>query len=308
MNEPVAYWNGEWVPASAARVHVTDAGFVLGTTVAEQVRTFGGLLFRLDDHLERLMHSLAFLGLEPQIRRDQLARLGEEIVQQNYRLLSPGDDLGLSIVVTPGGYPTFGDLGLAKPTLCLHTYPLPFSFWADKYRTGQRLVTTDVQQVPEKCWPPGLKCRSRMHYFLADRQARNRDPEARALLLDAEGFVTEASTANILMYTEDEGLVSPPSNKILPGISLATATQLARDLGIPVGERDLTTDDIASADEVLLTSTSICVLPVTGFNGRPIGKGRPGKIAASILEAWSRQVGLDIVRQAERMGRRDRSD
>jgi branched-chain amino acid aminotransferase len=304
MQEPLTFMGGRWIPASAAVVPVGDAGFVLGVTVAEQLRTFAGRLFHLDDHLARLAHSLEIVGVDPGMTPDELARTAEELVARNHPLLAPGDDLGLSIVVTPGAYPTFAPPGPPQPTVCLHTYPLPFHLWAEKYRGGQSLATTAVRQVPPECWPVSLKCRSRMHYYLADRQARAADPQARALLLDAQGFVTEASTANLLIYRAGEGLISPPAAKILRGISLSVALELARRLGIAFTERDLTADDVASADEVLLTSTSICVLPATRFNGRPIASARPGTVFSRLMAAWGEMVGIDIVAQAERFAHR----
>ena len=228
MNEPVAFLNGRWIPASAAAVPVCDAGFVQGAAVAEQVRTFAGKLFRLDEHLARLAQSLEIVGLRPGMTSERFAAVAEELVASNYAILPPGDDLGLSIFVTPGTYPTYaaGET-TGTPTVCLHTYPLPFHLWAEKYREGQALVTTDVEQVSPRCWPAGLKCRSRMHYYLADKRAAALDPQARALLLDAQGFVTEASTANLLIYHAGRGLVSPPSAKILRGISLGVVRELA---------------------------------------------------------------------------------
>jgi len=306
MQEPLAYLNGRWIPASEAVVPVSDAGFVLGVAVAEQLRTFAGKLFRLDDHLARLAHSLEIIGLSTGMTAEQLARTAEELVARNHPLLAPGDDLGLSIVVTPGSYATFAPAGPTRPTVCLHTYRLPFHLWAEKYRSGQALATTAVQQVPAQCWPPSLKCRSRMHYYLADRQARAIDPQARALMLDAQGFVAEASTANLLIYRAGDGLISPPAAKILRGISLSAAVELARRLGIPTHQRDLTAADVASADEALLTSTSVCVLPAVRLSGRPIASGRPGAIFLRLLEAWSEMVGIDIVAQAERFA--DRAD
>jgi branched-subunit amino acid aminotransferase/4-amino-4-deoxychorismate lyase len=188
--------------------------------------------------------------------------------------------------------------------VCLHTYPLPFRLWAEKYRTGQILVTTDVEQVSPKSWPPWLKCRSRMHYYLADRQAARLQPGARALLLDAEGFVVEASTANVMIYTSDGGLASPPEHKVLQGISMREVHELAQRLGLPTAERELTPDDVAAADEVLLTSTPMCLLPVTRFDGRPIGDGVPGEVFRRLLAAWNDLVGIDIAAQAERFARR----
>ena len=300
MNKPLAFLNGQWIPESAAAVPVGDAGFVQGTTVAEQLRTFAGKIFHLDQHLARLGHSLEIIGLDPGMTLAQFGEVAQELVTRNHPLLTPGNDLGLSICVTPGPYPAYSPPGLTRPTVCLHTYPLPFRLWADKYHEGQTLVTTSIEQVPPHCWPTGLKCRSRMHYHLADKQAAAIDPRARALLLDAEGFVTEASTANLVIYNAAEGLVSPPSTKILHGISLAVAADLAQQFDIPAIERDLTTDDVALADEVLLASTPLCLLPVTQFNGRPIGSGQPGKVFHRLIAAWSAMVGVDIVAQAVR--------
>jgi branched-chain amino acid aminotransferase len=299
MNEPIALLNGQWIPAAAAAVPIDDAGFVQGTAIAEQLRTFAGKLFRLDEHLARLARSLQLIGVEPGMTLDELASAAEKLAAHNHALLPPGDDLGLSIVVTPGVYPTFATPGNTHPTVCLHTYRLPFHLCAKKYREGQRLVTTDVEQVSPRCWSPALKCRSRMHYYLADRQAAAIDPQARALLLDAQGFVAEASTANVLIYRTGEGLVSPPPSKILAGISLSVVAELAGQLGIPFAEHELTIDDVASADEVLLTSTSVCILPATQFNGHPIGSGRPGKAFSELITAWSKMAGLDVVTQAE---------
>ncbi|MBN1394855.1 MAG: aminotransferase class IV [Pirellulales bacterium] len=309
MKEPTAYIDGRWIPASAAAISVGDAGFVLGASVAEQLRTFGGKLFRLEDHLARLRRSLEIVGVDPGMGLGQIAEIAERLTAHNHRLLDPGDDLRLSIVITPGLHPAYGPprrrplketSSTPRPTVCLHAHPLAFHLWADRYRVGQALVATKIEQVPKSCWPAELKCRSRMHYYLADREAAAAEPGARALLLDARGFVAEASTANLLVLREGEGLISPPLEKILPGISLSTVQELAARLGIACSHRDLTVEDVATADEAILTSTSTCILPVTRLDGRPIGDGRPGNIFAQLLAAWGRMVGVDVAAQAER--------
>ena len=304
LSTPVAFLNGRIVPAEQAVVPVYDSGFVLGATVAEQVRTFGGRLFRLDDHLARLERSLRIVGVEPGISMAQLADMAREVASHNHALLDPEDDLGLAIFVTPGVYPTMmattrGNAP-AGPTVCVHTFPLPFQQWVETYRTGQSLVVSDVQQVPAGCWPAELKCRSRMHYYLADSKARRAEPGSRALLLDDEGYVLEASTANIVVFRRQEGLVSPPRDKILPGISVAVVAELAESLGIPYNCRDLTVDDVVTADEVMLCSTSPCVWPVASLDGRVITGEIPGPTQVRLLAAWSDLVGMDIRAQAER--------
>lgn len=305
-NAPLAYLNGRFVPAAEAVVPVTDAGFVLGVTASEQLRTLGGKLFALDEHLARLAGSLQVVGVPLPVGWPQLREAAEELAAHNRALLAEGDDLGLTIVVTPGIYATYRDDASAAsslasgPTLCLHTYPLPFRLWADKYERGEALATTSIQQVSAACWPRHVKIRSRLHYYLADRQAAAHNPPARALLLDAAGHVTETAAANVLVYRRAVGLLSPRYDSILPGISLGCLTTLCQAHGIALEERDLTPDDVAAADEVLLASTPYCLLPVTRFNDRPIGDGRPGEVFRKLLAAWSAQSGLDIAAQAKR--------
>ena len=305
MPRPVAYLNGQIVDAQAAVIPATDAGFVLGVTVAEQLRTFGGKLFRLDRHLQRLSHSLEIVGIDPGVPLAELGRVAEEMAARNHRLLDPDDDLGLSIFVTPGPYATFDTVApRSGPTVGIHTYPLPFHLWHDKYEAGQSLVVTDVMQVPSACWPAELKCRSRMHYFLADKKARQVEPGARALLLDASGQVVEASTANVLIFRANEGLISPPREAILPGVSVAVLAELAAGMKIPFVHRRLDPADIAAAGEVMLCSTSPCVWPVTRFSGQPIGNGRCGPVVKELLKKWSQLFGVEVAAQAARFARR----
>lgn len=304
MDRPIAYLSGRWLDATELVISPTDAGFVLGATVAEQLRTFAGRIFRLEDHLARLEHSLAAVGIDAGMSRRELAAVAERIVAHNCRLLAAGDDLGLSIFVTPGQFASYAPATPSSPTVCLHTYPLPFGLWAEKYRVGQSLVTTEVRQVPPQCWPPELKCRSRMHFYLADRRAAKIEPGARALLLDFDGFVTEASTANVLGWRAAEGLLMPRLEKILHGISQVAAIELAARLGVSASQRDLTPGDLAACDEVLLASTPLCLLPVTQLDGRAIGDGRPGEMFARLLRAWSELVGVDVVGQAAKFAQR----
>lgn len=304
---PLAYLNGLFIPAEQLAISVIDAGFVLGAAVTEQLRTFRGQIFRLQSHLARLWRSLEIIGVEPGLSQQEMADLARQLTAHNHRLLQPGDDLGLGIFITPGPYLSYsGRREEVRPTVCLHTYPLAFWLWAKKYRQGQALWVSSVQQVDSACWPTALKCRSRMHYYLADREAAQNDPDARAVLLDREGFVRETSTANIVVYRASEGLMSPPYEQILPGVSLETLFALADRLGIPKTFRPLRPEDLALADELMITSTPFCVLPVTRLQGRPVGGGAPGPIFQKLLQAWNEEVGVDIVGQAEQFAERNR--
>ncbi|MCA9267251.1 MAG: aminotransferase class IV [Planctomycetales bacterium] len=304
MTLPLAYLNGRLVDALSLSMPVYDAGFVLGATVTEQLRTFGGTLFRLEQHLERFFQSLAMIRVEVPYSRQSIVDMACDLAERNHQLLAAGDDLGLCIFATPGPYAAMAPPSAGGPVLAMHTFPLPFSQFAAKYRDGQRLAVSGVRQIPAATLPRALKCRSRMHYFLADQQVRDRDPAARAVLLDDDDSVLEATTANLLCYTKDEGLVSPPAERILPGISVAVAAELASELGVPLRHRDLSVADLLQADEILLTSTSMCVLPAVALNGQNVGDGRPGECFVRLVAAWSKAVGVDIVAQAQQFSQR----
>jgi len=143
-----------------------------------------------------------------------------------------------------------------------------------------------------------MKYRSRMHYYLADKEAQLVDGSAIALLLDLDGNVTETSGANFLIV-ERGAIVSPTLRNTLPGISRATVIELASKLGIPFVERDLQVYSVINADEAFLASTPYCLMPVTRINGVPIGDGRPGPVVRRLLDAWNELVGLDIYAQIQ---------
>jgi len=298
MQQPQVYLDGRLVSPEEARIPLEDLGFMLGTTATEQLRTFGGKLFHVDEHLARLRHSLEIVGLTDPVDLAPLADAAAQLAAANHTLLDPADDLALTMFVTPGLSPALAGGQPSRPRVCMHTFPLAFSQWAQKYEEGEHLVVTQVQQVSAACWPPELKCRSRMHYFLADREARLRHPGSRALLPDATGHVTEATTANILLFNLRQGIVVPPISRVLPGISLAMLHRLAQRSGLAWQERDLTPADVAHADEVMLSSTPFCLLPVTRLDGKLIGDGRPGEVYRSLLAEWSADVGTDIAAQA----------
>ena len=304
MNEPLAYLNGSFLPASRLTIPVWDTGFVQGVTIAEQLRTFRGELFRVNRHLERLAESLRLIGIALEQSAQDIQSVAEKLIASNRTLLDSGDELGLSLFVTPGPYRAFAPPDAHGPTLAMHTYPVAFASFADKYDQGERLVVSATRQIPNSCWPASLKCRSRMHYYLADREARLVDHDARALLLDQAGKISEASTANFIAYRRDTGFLSPPREKILPGVSVSTLEDLAKQFGEPFHFRDLTVDDVLSVDEAFLCSTSPCLLPVISISGRPIGNGKPGPMFRQMIDAWSQMVGVNIVDQAKRFANR----
>jgi branched-chain amino acid aminotransferase len=300
MPEPVVYLHGQFVPASQAHLNIYDAGVVLGATVTEMTRTFAGRLYRLEDHIARLFRSLKYTRLDIGMRPEELTARSRELVERNLALLAKGEELGLIHFVTPGEFSVYAGsaagTGPMKPTLCAHTFPLPFRLWSEGMARGVHVVTPSIRHVPPQCYDPKMKYRSRMHYYLADQEARLVDPAAIALLLDLDGNITETSGANFLIV-EKGAVVSPTLRNILPGISRQTVIEFSGKLGIPFVERDIQLHNVMNADEAFLSSTPYCLLPATKINGVPIGDGHPGPIFRRLLAEWSQLVGLDIAGQ-----------
>jgi len=298
MHGETAYFNGEWIPSSELRIAVDDAGFLLGATATERLRTFRGQVFRLEEHLARLRRSLEIMGLDRDAVTSEVAQALPDFLHRNQGLIDPGDDWAIIAFATPGSALR------GRPTVCVHGYPLPFRQWAPQFETGVPVVVSQFRQVPTSCWPAELKCRSRMHYYLADREAAARQPGARAIVLDQDGYVAEATTANVLVHREGEGLVSPPHEHILFGVSLGVVKELAANLNVPFTMRPLTVEEFGTANEAMLASTSICVLPIIECNGERIGNGQPGPVYRRLIAAWSDLVGVDIPAQARRFADR----
>jgi branched-chain amino acid aminotransferase len=295
---PIALFNEDIVPQGQLHIELDDIGFVMGTTISERLRTFGGQLFQAEEHFSRLALSLESLGLASVELLSRVQTAAVDIVAHNSGLCATGSDLGLVVLITPGR------AGTNVPTVLVYSSALPFSEMHSWYSDGVALQVASYRQVPETCWPSHLKCRSRMHYYLADQEARSKQSTARALLLDQHGNVAEASTANLLIYNKDTGLVSPRKENILPGISLLVLENLAVQLGVNFQYADFSATELMEADEVMLCSTSPSVWAVRECNGQACGAGADGEMVRRLQQGFSDLVGLDIVAQAAELALR----
>ena len=298
----VAWLDGRIVPRADLVLPVGDAGFVLGAAVTEQLRTFAGRLFLPEWHAERFARSLAIAGIAPASPVPAIFAAAAEVARHNHALGGPGSDLGVIVFATPGDLPAqHGGHGSA-PRVAIHSFPLAFPLWARAYAGGVSLRSVPVAQVPGDSWPLELKCRSRMHYHLADRAAAAAEPGARAILCHADGRVSETSTANVAIV-DDGRVITPPPADALAGVSLRFCRDLATGLGLAWEERSLALRDLAAAAEILLTSTPNCLLPATRLDGRLVGAAGPGPVFRRLLAAWSDSVGVDIAGQARNLAR-----
>jgi len=300
MQEPQAYLNGEFIPVSEAKLPIYDKGIVLGATVTEMTRTYHQIPFRLEAHVRRMFCSLRHASIEPVVSEEELVEISTELVAKNARLLPTDVELGLIHFSTAGKVPLYACRTLSeeesKPTLCAHTFPLDFSYYADAMRHGYHVVTPSIRHIPPQCLDSKMKYRSRLHWHIADSQTQLVDPDATSLLLDLQGNITECSGANFLL-AKDGAIHSPTLRNILPGISRDVVIELACKLSIPFKEQDLQLYDVVNADEAFLSSTPFGICPATKVNGKLIGDGRPGSMWRRLADAWSELAGLDIVAQ-----------
>lgn len=285
----VAFLNGERVDAGSLAVSAFDTGFMMGVSVTEQIRTFGRSAVLLERHLDRLFGGLEQVGIQSPFSRKDFREMVEALVARNGRLLPPEHELGIGICVTPGVRPDFGTGG-PTPTTIVYSYGLV----ADKQRVasevGFRLRTVGVREIPDACLPKSLKCRSRMHYWLADREATEIEPGSRALLLHVDGTVAEATTASVI-FAKDGVLIVPPQDQILASVTLAVTLELAGQLGIGVQRRAFGLPELAAADEILWLSTPVGIAPVTHLDGAVVGDF-PGPVTLELRKAWGAMVGL----------------
>lgn len=302
MAGEIAWLDGHFLPRDSFAIPAGDAGFVMGATVTEQLRTFAGRLFLPEPHAERLGRSLELVGLAPVVAVAEIMQAAAAVAAHNHAILprlpeGPPPDLGLVIFVTAGDQASQHGGRAGLPRVGIHSFPLAFGMWAAAYDRGVILRSVSVAQVPDACWPLAAKVRSRLHYFLADREAAATEPGARAVLAHADGRISETSTANVAIVCAGR-IAAPPPADALAGVSLGFARELATGLGIAWEERSLRQADLAAADEILLTSTPNCLVPATRFDGRPVGAGRPGSACRRLLAAWSEAAGIDIAAQA----------
>ncbi len=296
--ETLIYLNGNLVLESEAKLSIFDIGFMYGAVFMEAARTFKHRVFRLEDHLARLEKSMLCAGLQPLISRKEMAAVIDKVIAANISQFPEDDDCWVCAEVTPGqGFPhpmIRGKQG--KPNVIAYVNALPYDEYSHCYKEGKAAVVPSVRNVPPSVVDPRGKTRYRLHYFMAKIEARTRDSDAFALLLDTSGYVTEGSGANFFVAS-DGVLHTPMTRNILEGISRRVVIEIAHKLKIPVVERDLTLYDVYSADEAFWTTSSYCMLPVSRVNHMPM-KQVPGPLFERIIRAWSDDVGVDIVAQA----------
>ena len=172
-NERVAYVNGQIVPESEAVISIKDRGFLQGDAVFDTTRTFGGRIFRLDEHLDRFFHSLKYMRLEPDLTKEDFKRLTMEVLEANLPLIDGDDDYWVTQRVTRGVTVD----GEVKPSIIIECVPLPFKARAAYYRDGIPVVVPSVRRTPPESQSPRAKVHNYVNLVQASSRSRVAEPQ-----------------------------------------------------------------------------------------------------------------------------------
>ena len=295
----VCYFNGKIVPEAEATVPFRDRGFKYGDAVFDMTRTFGHKIFKLEAHISRFYDSLRYVDIDPGMTEGEMVEKTMEVLEANLHLLGPDDDYWVGQRISRGVDLVGGDMWetAGGPNVIIECAPLPLKPRARLYRDGIDVLVPTVRRVPPESLSPRAKTHNYLNLIMADREAKAQDPEAWAVLLDTRGFLTEGMGSNI--FTIKNGVVYTPQEQyVLGGISRETAIEMAERIDVPVVTRDLDMFDAFTADEIFLTSTSLCICGVRSFQGRQIGDGSAaGPITKALMDAYADFVDYDWIGQ-----------
>jgi D-alanine transaminase len=278
-----AYVNGRYLPHSAAMVHVEDRGYQLADGVYEVVAVHDGRFVDDQPHLDRLDRSLFELHIAWPMTPAALKLVMRELVRRNRlrngilylqvtRGVAPRDHAFPKTRVAPG---------LVMTTKRVKTLP------STAVRDGVAVIT-----IPDIRWG---RCDIKSVALLPNvlgKQAAHEAGAFEAWQVTASGVVTEGTSTNAWIVTREGKVVThPPGPQILNGVTRLTVLRLAAESQIAVEERPFTFEELRSAREAFLTSTTSHVLPVTRVDGELVGDGKPGRIARRLRELYTAELG-----------------
>ena len=279
--EPIVYINGDYAPLSEANVSILDQGFLLGDGVFDVVSAWHGIVFKLDEHVDRLFLSLRAAGLRSTLDRDGWKQVILETVRR-----CGFDDASIRFIVTRG-VPTeiVADPRKHNPTEIVWAAPYIFLADDEKRKNGIRLGISHLRGFSPDTLDPRYKALDRLHHQLARLEIVSGGFDD-VIWLTASGYVAEGPASNI--FAVKEGTLYTPREEVLRGITRETFIELAEQKEIPVRETSLTAFDLFSADEVFTTSTAGGALAVREVAGRELPSPTPGPITRKLDEAYWR--------------------
>ena len=273
----IVYLNGEFLPIEEARVPVLDRGFIFGDGIYEVVPVYGGMPFRWEQHHARLVRSLGRIRIDDPLDPEGWRTLVHTLVARH-----PWPDQFVYLQVTRGvarrdhAFPQG-----VRPTVFGMSSPLPPVPLA-LLEHGVAAIT-----LADERW---LHCDIKSTSLLGNVLARQAAVDAGAVecVMFRDGFLTEGSSSNLWVVRGGWLLAPPPDRLILQGIRYGLLESLAQGEGIPFEQRPVGRAEVEGADELLLSSATREVLPITRLDGRPVGAGVPGPVFRRLHAAYQR--------------------
>jgi branched-chain amino acid aminotransferase len=276
--------DGELRPAGAWQVSVFDRGFLYGDSVFETLRTYRGIPFELEVHMDRLARSAALVFIDLPVPRATLEAevLGAIEAAQN-------QESYVRVMVTRGQGVMGLDPALAeRPTRVIIVQPLTTP--SERFYTdGISAITYRTQRQVDATSAVGAKVGNYLVSVLAMREA-SRVGAMEALIVDARGAVLEGGTSNVFLVEKGRLVTPDVSAGILAGVTRAHVLEVAHGLGIAVELRTPSVSDAYAADELFITSSIRELMPVIRLDERAIGNGKPGPVFARVLAAFRERV------------------
>ena len=279
--ELLVYIDGNFYPKSEAKISVYDHGLLYGDGVFEGIRAYEGVVFKLDAHLDRLYRSAKTIMLQIPLTKDEIKKAVLDTLKKNNLR-----NAYIRLIVTRG----IGDLGLdprkcSKPTVVIITEPLIQLHSEEKKKNGITAMISWVKRDPVDATTHEIKSLNYLNSILAKIEANIAGVDE-AICLDKNGFVCEGVAENIFIVKNGKIATPPICTGALPGIKRSVVMKLAKKLGYPMVERNITPNELFNADEVFFTGTAAEVIPVREINKRVIGNGKPGPITQRLMEEF----------------------
>jgi D-alanine transaminase len=267
MTSPIAYFNGQLLPAERISISPLDRGFIFGDGVYEVIPVYEGVPLRAREHFERLQRSMDAIRLENPHTVDEWIAIVDGLLEHH-----PGNQ-SVYIHVTRGVPPRRDHAmpaGLA-PTVMLMAFPLA-SPTKEQVDNGVACVS-----ARDFRWE---KCHIKSISLLGNVLARQISADAGAVetILFRDGFLTEASASNVFVVKDGVVAAPPQDHLILLGITYELLVRLAAEGAIRLEIRPIPEAEVRAADEIWLSSSTKEVLAVTTLDGKPVGDGRPGPL------------------------------
>ncbi|HYT10344.1 MAG TPA: branched-chain-amino-acid transaminase [Mycobacteriales bacterium] len=292
------WMNGTFVDWDDATVHILNPTLHYGWGVFEGIRAYatarGPAVFRLTDHVSRLLRSARIYLLDPGFTQDEIVAATKETVRIN--------DVE-SCYIRPIVYLGYGEMGLnplpSHVETAIAVWPWGLYLGADALEAGCRAMTSSWQHINQNSIPPQGKGTGQYVNSSLSKVAALKAGYDEAVLLSPAGNVVQGTGENIFVVKGRRLLTPPVQEGLLEGITRDSVIAIARDLGYEVVEQALVRTDLYLADEAFFTGTAAEIVPIAEVDDRKVGTGRPGQITREVTEVFSAATRGEVDRYKE---------